>query len=177
VTSHAFVDESSRGNRYLLCAVTVDNNRLSEVRRLARGLCVPGQRRWHFVSESGRRRKFILDSLVRSDAIRALVYVGTGAPVSVRRECLTTLVYDLLDRKASRLLIESQQGQDPRDQRCIIGALQKAGGELDYAHLWPHQEPGLWLPDAVAWAYGAGDQWRRRVEPMIELVRDVGRTR
>ena len=31
----------------------------------------------------------------------------------------------------------------------------------------------LWVPDCVAWAVGAGGEWRRRVEPWV-TVRDVG---
>jgi hypothetical protein len=175
VTSHAFVDESSRNGRYILCATLVDTLRLAEVRKLARSLCLPGQARWHFKSESDRRRRQIIDTLARCDAIKASLYIGNGLEVPVRHECLTELVYDLLDEKACRLVIESQEGQDPRDRGTILDAMHAAGGELNYAHLQPHADPGLWLSDAIAWAYGAGGQWRRRVQPAVDLVRDLGK--
>jgi hypothetical protein len=39
----------------------------------------------------------------------------------------------------------------------------------------PDEEPLLWVSDAVAWAMGAGGDWRRRVEPMIDEVVRLGR--
>jgi hypothetical protein len=78
VTSHAFVDESSRNGRYILCATLVDTRRLAEVRKLARSFCLPGQARWHFKSESDRRRRQIIDALARCDAIKARLYMGRG---------------------------------------------------------------------------------------------------
>jgi hypothetical protein len=38
---------------------------------------------------------------------------------------------------------------------------------LLYEHLKPHEEPLLWVPDAVAWCYGNGGDWRRRVAPLV----------
>lgn len=173
MTFHAFVDESVR-SRYLLCAVTVPSSRLTEIRRLARSLCLPGQRRWHFNSESNRRRRLILDTITKDDSIRALLHVGRGNPAAVRRECLTSLVFELLERPGGRLVIEGREGQDAVDQRCVDEAIQKVGREIAYTHMRPHEEPGLWLPDAIAWAYGAGGVWRRRVQPIVESARDVG---
>jgi hypothetical protein len=41
---------------------------------------------------------------------------------------------------------------------------------LTYEHVLPHEEPLLWLADAVAWCYGAGPRWRPRVESPITRV-------
>lgn len=174
MSPHAFVDESARGGRYILCTTLVDARDLDEVRKLARSLCLRGQRRWHFKSESNRRQHKILDSLVRTKAIRGFIYTGTGRDMAVRGECLTALITDLIDHKASRLVIESRESMNGFDRQCILEALRKTSGTLDYLHLRPHEEPGLWLPDAIAWAYGAGGEWRRRVRPTLTVVRDVG---
>ncbi|WP_433178420.1 hypothetical protein [Actinoallomurus sp. CA-150999] len=171
---HAFVDESARRDRYILCAATVDTSRLDEVRRLLRGLCLPGQRRWHFKHESTPRQRQILDVIARCGAVQALIYEGSGKELPVRRECLAALVFDLVDRQAGRLVIESRETMDHFDRSCIAQTLRKASEHLGYAHLRPHEEPGLWLPDALAWAYGAGGDWRRRVQPIIEHTRNVG---
>lgn len=174
MSPHAFVDESARNGRYILCATLVDPAHLDKVRKLSRSLCLPGQRRWHFKSESDRRRRQVLDRIVRCEAIRANLYMGRGREVDARHHCLTELVLDLIDQKASHLIIESQDGQDPRDRGAIMDALHHSGGELAYAHLYPHGEPALWISDAIAWAYGAGKQWRQRVQPAIGLVKDLG---
>jgi hypothetical protein len=152
VTLHAFVDESVRG-RYMLCAVLVPSHQVDEIRKLARRLCMPGQRRWHFVDESDRRRRLILDTIARQEAVRTLLYVGdmgSGSREAVRSDCMSALVYNLVDRKAERLVIESIEWQDAADRRCIARALGKAESRLIYSHMRPHEEPGLWLPDAIA---------------------------
>ncbi|MCO5970015.1 hypothetical protein [Actinoallomurus soli] len=172
MTAHVFVDESTRRDRYLLCAATVEAANLDEVRRLLRGLCLPGQRRWHFKHESRPRQRQILDAIVRSDAVRGLIYEGYGKELPVRRECLAALVF--ADRRARRLVIESRETMDHFDRSCIAQTLRKSSESLSYAHLRPHEEPALWLPDALAWTYGAGGDWRRRVQPIIELTRNVG---
>lgn len=87
---------------------------------------------------------------------------------------MTTLVHDLIDRKAERLVIESLAGLDAADRHCIATVLRKAGARMSYTHMRPHEEPGLWFPDAIAWAQGAGGHWRRRIRPTIEIVQDLG---
>ncbi|HZB32844.1 MAG TPA: hypothetical protein VE465_21985 [Streptosporangiaceae bacterium] len=174
MSPHAFVDESARGGRYILCAALVEARDLDDVRKLARSLCLPGQARWHFKSESDRRRRQIIDQIVRCDAVRARLYFGKGPDLSVRRDGLTAIVSDLLDLKTGRLVIESRESLDAFDRHYIAEALRKASTELAYTHLRPRQEPCLWLPDAVAWAYGAGGHWRRRLQPMIDKALDVG---
>jgi hypothetical protein len=42
--------------------------------------------------------------------------------------------------------------------------------QLPFGFVRPAHEPLLATADAVAWAYGAGGDWRRRAEPMIESV-------
>ena len=52
--------------------------------------------------------------------------------------------------------------------RAALRALLRPGQRR--IHLSPYEEPLLWVSDAVAWAVGAGGDWRRRVEPMIDEV-------
>lgn len=46
-------------------------------------------------------------------------------------------------------------------------------GAATYEHLAPHEEPLLWVADGVAWAWGAGTDWRRRVAPLLADVRRI----
>jgi hypothetical protein len=58
----------------------------------------------------------------------------------------------------------------------IATALRKLpdlGGRLTYEHLRSHEDPALWIADAVAWCHGAGKDWRRRVAPLVKEVIDV----
>ena len=59
----AFVDESIRGQRYLMGCVLVEAKRLPDVRRTVVELALDGNR-IHFHNESKRRRKLILEAFV-----------------------------------------------------------------------------------------------------------------
>jgi hypothetical protein len=87
---------------------------------------------------------------------------------------MAALVVELIDRAVARLVIESRESQDGRDRRVIAGVVTKMSAELSYVHVPPHTEPGLWWPDAIAWAYGAGGRWRAMVESRVCATIDVG---
>jgi hypothetical protein len=162
VPIHAFVDESVRRDRYLLCATIVPSDKLSLARSLGRSFCLPGQRRWHFNHEPDARRRKILSAMARADGITATIYEGYGPEVDTRRECLAQLVTDLIDAKAERLVIESRESQDQRDRHCIAAVLRKASAHLPYTHVPPHTEPALWWPDTLpghSAQAGTGKQW------------------
>src|SRR5437763_5679379 len=92
---HAFVDESQRPGRYLMCAVLVTPNHLAEVRRVLTGLCLRGQRRLHMRTERDPRRRMILDRIAMLP-VRAHVYARPGRPSDARAACLHAMVAELL---------------------------------------------------------------------------------
>lgn len=168
MVSHAFVDESVRRD-YIVCAVVVGAVGREEMRKLLRGLRRPGAHRLHMAKESAEHRKRILADLCAMP-VAASVYVSRY-PVDRdgRSEIMRRMVADL---PVDGLVIESGVGQDERDRVALYGAVRKAGleGRFSYTHLAPRNEPLLWLPDAIAWAWGAGKDWRQRVRPLIAAV-------
>ena len=66
MTAQAFVDESARGSNYHVCVAVVADGDVDGLRRLVRSFCLPGQRRWHFVTERDSRRRQILDAALAS---------------------------------------------------------------------------------------------------------------
>lgn len=166
---HVFVDESGRPTAYLLGAALVDiPSRLERIRSEIRDLRRPGQRRVHFAKESNPRRRALL-SAYATIGVRARVY-SCAAPSMVAREtCLTALVADIVPAGARRLVIESRESMNHHDTRVINSVLRKHGDRrLQYLHLRPEEEPMLWAADAVVWAVGAGGDWRRRVDCMLD---------
>jgi hypothetical protein len=168
----AYLDESQR-SRYLVCATLVDSGDLSTVHALAQSLRMPGQHRWHFKSESDRRRKTILSALASCGRVRGLVYTSRAPETLARAGCLTALVPDLIEHGVSQLTLESRAGRDDEDRPVLYEALRKAGAGMPYQHRRPVAEPALWWPDAVAWAYGAGGDWRRRIAPIVARIRHL----
>jgi hypothetical protein len=69
---------------------------------------------------------------------------------------------------ASRITIESDASLDSADRRIIAGVVRREGVSLTYRHAAPHEEPVLWVSDAIAWCYSRGGDWTRRVGPLVE---------
>jgi hypothetical protein len=104
------------------------------------------------------------------------VYVSPGSVKERRERCLTALVADVAPAGASLLVLESRESMNHLDVLILDAALRKHGSQtLEYRHLSPYEEPLLWVSDAVARAMGAGGDWRRRVEPLVDEVVRLGR--
>jgi len=57
-----------------------------------------------------------------------------------------------------------------RDREVMSQFTHQLAEDLQWCHEAPHQEPLLWISDAVLSAYGAGGDWRRLAQPMISVV-------
>lgn len=170
---HAFVDESERNGRYLMCAVLVAPRDLVIVRRALVALCLPGQRRLHLTKERPPRKRMIL-SRVTALPVRARLYSSPGRPPAARIACLRALITDIIGRGVDRLVIEPVESHTLTDRSIIINTAQRYGVDnLVYEHLEARFEPVLWASDAVAWAHGAGGDWGRRVAAVIEGISDA----
>ena len=175
---HAFVDESQRA-RYTICAAVISPDDLRAARRGLRGLLLPRQGRLHFVNESPQRRRVLLDAM-RELPVRTRLYISTEKEPIARQQAMEALLVDLLALGGQRLVIECREAsQDERERRLMATAVQSgaAPADLSYSHLRARDEPLLWVADAVAWAYGAGPQWRPRADSLIDHVQNVDKCR
>jgi hypothetical protein len=168
VSAHVFVDETER-NVYLICAVLVDPADLDSSRRALRALRKPGQTRLHMVKEQPSRRREILAAVGRLE-LRTRLYQCPAPPVVARPRCLQALVVDLVKAGAARLVLERLETQEHADRRCIRATLVDCDAQLTYRHEPAQVEPLLWAADAIAWAYGAGSDWRRRISRLVDDV-------
>ena len=175
LTAQAFVDESARGSNYHVRVAVVADGDVDALRRLVRSFCLPGQRRWHFVTERDSRRRQILDAVVGSGQVSALAFYGKGRDTDIRAESFRRMVAPLLDRGVQRLTIESRQGRDQRDRQVLVEELHRLERPaLRYLHLPPTGDPLLWVADALAWSHSAGGAWRTRIAP-ITVAEDITR--
>ncbi|GLY53819.1 hypothetical protein [Lentzea sp. NBRC 102530] len=167
---HGFVDESRRGATYLVVAVVVRPRELDAVRTALRRLVRSGQRRVHFKKESDSRRRELVSRL-RDMCLRAAVWtVRDSDDVRARRLCLSAAATWLQELGVTRLAIESCAHQDTRDRQTLAAVLEKVDGPFTYEHLRPAEDPVLWASDALAWCFGAGGDWRQRIQPMLDAV-------
>ena len=172
-----YVDESVRAGRYLLCAVVVESRGSDATRRALRRLRKPGQLRIHMKHEGDSRRRQILSAITRM-SVSAHVYecqLSGRSARAARDDCLRALTADLLRGRQVLVVIESCD-MDHDDNQVIREVVLKDMGErnLTYRHGSPVTEVLLWLPDVVAWAYGRGGDWRRRVEAIVVARKRLG---
>ncbi|MCY4367911.1 MAG: hypothetical protein OXF41_00525 [bacterium] len=173
MSRNAYVDESIRGHDYMLGVTLILASDTKAIRKRLRAMVLRGQRRIHFSSESNHRRRALLTDIA---ALRtsSIVYLARHHDQPAAREAiLTTMVHDLLKEPTARLVLESRAGQDQQDRSVISRATGSSSRtRLSYGHEVGYHEPLLWVPDAVAWAWGRGGRWRQTVSD-LGLVTEV----
>lgn len=162
---------------YLLVAAVVLASDLDEVRRAMRELVLPGQRRVHMKREREQRKKLIA-ATVCDLAVQATVYdAGRGrrSELDARAACLRALVVDAAARRDTMLVLDQDDSVLAWDRRQLYATTREIGVAdlLRYEHRRAATDPLLAVPDAIAWCWAKGGEWRRRIEPVIATVRDV----
>lgn len=141
-----------------------------------RQLLLPGQRELHCYREKPARRRVLADAVARLPVeVRIYCRVWNRRPEPARQDCMECLAHDLLVRQAHRLAIDTRNERDLHDQRTLRRVLgpHPSASELVYEHVDSATESLLWIADLAAWCYGAGQEWRKRVDPITSAVIDL----
>lgn len=168
-----YVDET-KAKGYVLAAAVVLPTDVTVLRKTVRGLIAPGQTRLHMKAEKTPRQHQVLSTLVPL-ALPVILYQADcqrhRTDIARRRACLAQLVHDQAGR-CEHLVLESDTTQDGRDRQDLIELTRAAGcgDTMTYEHATATAEPLLAIPDAVAWAWARGGDWRRRVQPVVERI-------
>lgn len=168
---HAFVDESKRGP-YLMCAFVTDPGHRGQVVAVLNRIRMPGAPRIHMKNESDSTRRAVLSALCDLQ-VQSTMFISRIKPmITARATIIEEGIWPQVRREGiTRLVLEPEAGQDERDRRQLYQLARRDGlTDFSYAHLPPITEPMLWVPDAIAWAYGAGGNWRQRAAPVIDQV-------
>ena len=164
--------ESVRGRRYLMACVMAEARHLPELRLTMRALAV--HERVHFNNESARRKRMVL-SVIAEMPIGVFVAIpqrGHGATeFAARNACLTAVVERVQRHDVPRLVIESRD-DDREDERHLVRVRQPEPW-LVFEHRRATAEPMLWVADAIAWAQGAGTNWRLLIASVVEDVTEL----
>jgi hypothetical protein len=169
--AHVFVDES-KSKAYYVAASVIAPADVASARRAIAALRRSGQRRVHFKGESDSSRNAFLNGAIQA-GLTTRLYVARNMPDKVARPlCLKSLLDDLLAAGAMKLVLESDESLEQADRRIIAQHLKSHGGEagLQYMHCKPHEEPLLWVSDAVAWCHQKGGDWIRKAAPLVQDI-------
>lgn len=167
MTRHAFVDESIT-SAYVFAAVIVPAHHVADGRRVMRKLLGRGQKRTHFYKESDARRSQILDGIESLDA-DVRVYVAKKVR-SARMDCLSRMVPNLAAAGVTRLILERDDSLVDADRKMLYGLTRDGVPHMVYAHLRAKEDELLWAPDAIAWCWSRGGQWRHRVGAYVAEI-------
>jgi hypothetical protein len=175
VSAHIFVDET-KDRGYLIAAAVLVPRDLGPARTELRQLLLRGQSRIHFKKERDSRRHIILSKMVTLGA-KVTIYDASAqcSEGEARASCLEATIADAADLGAHRLVLEQDDSWLERDRKLLYQQVRKAGcaETLTYEHMRPSSECLLWIPDAIAWCWAKGGDWKRRVAPMISTVRTL----
>ena len=170
--STAFADESkAAGFRFLVSVV--DNPDIAQARAIAGAWRAHGARSFHASQESASRRRRALEDVADLGLRHVLIEVDGPARQYVRRQAGVAALVEFCARDhVSRLVLDLDESNLKRDRKTIIETRVGATGsrELSYVHLSRHEEPLLWVPDLVVWAWVRGGSWRASVN-LEEVIR------
>ncbi|MGZ0149296.1 hypothetical protein ACXJJ3_19665 [Kribbella sp. WER1] len=163
-----FVDETkSRG--LLMAAARCPAGDVAVNRKALRALLLPGQERLHFNHEKPARRKQILD-VISGFHLFVDLYRTARDSHADRRRCLEAIVRDCAPA-GERLVVEMEESTYEHDRRCLREATRRYGCHetLRWDVMPAKSDPLLWIPDAVAWSWMRGGDWRCAVAPFCDV--------
>lgn len=163
-----FVDESKTKGCTMVAALVVPGD-AAGLRRNVRSLVLPGQRRIHFTKEQPERKRSILSRLTAFGAQAQVFHCATKNQVRGRDACLTGIVAHAAQHAHTRIVIERDESIEKADRQILFREVRRHGLSevLSYSLETPHQEPLLWMADAIAWSYTKGGEWKQRADPLI----------
>lgn len=167
-----FIDETKAGGYTVVSAAIVAAD-VALMRKKVAELRKPGQRRIHFVKEKDSRRREILSAFGRL-GVACQLYGAPGLTDAVARErCLVELIADAANSSVSRIVLERDNSIVEFDRRILFRELESHGirDQVTYAHETSAAELLLCIPDAVAWSYARGGEWKTRVQPLLGGVK------
>ena len=167
-----YLDECMASS-YVLIATSIRPENVTHISRVLRAAVRPGQRRVHFNSESHAQRQSFIRLLAEIE-FTCVLYVCDGpAPRRSREQCISKVLDDAVDSSISRLVIEDDESLRRRERQQIAHHLAGFTEQFSYAHANPHDEPPLWISDAIGWCWNRGGVWRKSVTGFIEHVESV----
>ena len=127
--------------------------------------------------ENDQRRRSIATAIAVS-GVTATIY-DAGRRYRNERErraaCLHALIIDVARRGDAMLVLEQDDTLLSWDNQRLIEFTREAGcrDTLRYEHRRAASELLLAVPDAIAWCWAKGGDWRRRSEPIVTYVREI----
>lgn len=179
MSTHIYVDET-KAKGYLVAAAAGTRSELILSRKELTTLVLPRQRGLHMNAESPSRKREIADTILRMGemlGIQTTVYDAgrSGTEKERRARCLEALVEDAARHPQAKIVFDLDESLRSWDRQQMIELTRAAGVDdrLSYEHVHRNAELLLAIPDAVAWCWARGGEWRARIRPVVREIREV----
>ncbi len=162
-----FIDESFSKN-YILVGHLVPLTNTTRMRKALKTHVLSGQRSIHFVKESDSRRKYLLSQFRRLGCKAIKVEIGGQEHRSARQTALEALLLLADDFLVSKFVLELDETTFRSDRATLNRHNISADkGEITFEFKARHEEPLLWIADAVAWCLGRGGVWKSQLGSLL----------
>ena len=151
-----FADES-KSKRYFFGVISIPASQVENARKLVKSLRLPGQRSLHFSKESNRRRALLLNAMLQIEMQIFIIQTEMPDGLEGRTAALDGLMQLALGLGASSLSIERDDSSHKADQKRLMQGLRHQAG-ISFRISYRHEEPMLWVADAVAWSFQRRDR-------------------
>lgn len=158
----AYIDES-KAKRFLFAVLLIEPKRQFLIRKELVKSLLSGQRSWHFVKENSRRRKQFLRLLIKMQLNVLIIKVDNSNKNKKRTVALNALIAQIPKYGVNEVVFDLDDTTLLADSKFFSNL----GVPLLWDHREPHQEPLLWVADAVAWCVNRGGDWEHMVRPLI----------
>lgn len=168
-----FIDESKQPN-YLVVATLVIDADVPKLRKILKALVIAGQRSIHFRKEKASRRRDLISMLGKIGFTSYVFRSELAHELEARTDCLEQIFIFARKTGVSRLVFERDDSIIKFDEK-VLYALSKSspGFVVGFEHLYRHEEPLLWVPDALAWCENQRGDWVRRMKTAGLKAQDV----
>jgi hypothetical protein len=168
-----YIDECKQ-DPYLLVGVLVAEYDKVSLRKILSSLLLYRQRSIHFKNENSRHKKRVLASLQKHEFQVVVFRHVLTTKLGGRNQTLKRLVSYSLGARVSQLVFELDETSRISDDQMLANCIPLVSGRrlINWEHRLRHQEPLLWVADAVAWCVNRGGEWERLVRPMILATLD-----
>ena len=163
-----YLDESKAKN-YVFIGVLVQDGDAPRLRKRVAALKMPGQRSIHFVNEGDSRRKKLLQEYSELGVVAVKVVSNRKNKLDAREDCVRALVHLAASMGCHSLVFDRDESVISKDEIWLKSELRKVDKlvPIGFQHLSRHEEPILWVADALAWCDSRGGDWRKRIQPFI----------
>jgi hypothetical protein len=162
-----YVDESKRRG-YILAATIVENHTAPSLRKALKREITSG-RSIHFIDEKDSRRKQLLQAYIRL-GFKVRIFSEDGKPdFDLRKVCLIRAFEFATQNGIEQVVIETDESILLLEKRFLNQLFKERewSGIVGYDHKAKHEEPLIWVSDAVVWCVGRGGDWAKLAEPLI----------